>query len=97
MSEDALLAGRVTVRKDLVRIGALKRARDLAGGVSFLARRLGVGVDSLDAMIQGREEVPGWVFIKAVDFIREADDAGAVPPGFPPNWESSARYDDEKP
>lgn len=85
------------MRKDPVRIAALKRARDLAGGVSYLARRLGVGVDSLDAMIQGREEMPAWVFIHAVDFIQQADEAGAVPPGFPPNWESTARYDDEKP
>jgi hypothetical protein len=85
------------MRKDLVRIGALKRARDLAGGVSFLARRIGVGVNSLDAMIQGHEEVPAWVFIAAVDFIRQADETGAVPPGFPPNWEGSVRYDDSKP
>ena len=69
--------------KDLIRIGALKRARDLAGGVSFLARRLGVGVNALDAMIQGHEAVPAWVFIKAVDFIQHADDTAATPPGFP--------------
>ncbi len=85
------------VRRDLVRTGALKRARDLAGGVSYLARRLGVGASSLDAMIQGYEEVPAWVFIKSVDFIREADEAGVIPPGFPPNWESAVQYDDGKP
>lgn len=82
---------------DAVRVGALKRARDLAGGVSFLARRLGVGAGALDSMIQGHEEVPAWVFIKVVDFIRHADETAAIPPGFPPDWESSVRYDDGKP
>lgn len=80
-----------------MRIAALKRARDLAGGVSYLARRLGVGANALDAMIQAREAVPAWVFIKAVDFIQSADDSGALPPGFPPGWESSVQYDEEKP
>jgi hypothetical protein len=65
---------------------ALTLARDLAGGVSFLARHLGIGVNALDAMLQGREEIPPWVFFAASDFIDARRDDQYTPPGFPENW-----------
>jgi hypothetical protein len=70
-----------------LQIVALERARDLAGGVSYLARRLGVGVNALDDMVHGKEPVPSWIFLRAVDFINDAETRGATPPGFPADWE----------
>jgi hypothetical protein len=80
-----------------VRIAALKRARDLAGGVSYLARRIGIGADTLDEMLHGTEDIVSWVFLRAIDFIQDAEAANAVPPGFPPDWEASIIYDDARP
>jgi hypothetical protein len=74
------------VEKESIRQAALKRARDLAGGVSYLGRKLGVGADALDAMMQGREPVPSWVFLRAVDFINDAESRGMPPPGMPAGW-----------
>jgi hypothetical protein len=54
--------------------------------VSFLARKIGIGVHSLDAMLHGHEEIPSWVFLRAVDFINEARDESFTPPGFPADW-----------
>lgn len=75
--------------EETARQATLRRARDLAGGVSFLGRQLGVGVNALDAMLWGTEEVPTGVFLKAAEFIAGAEEAGSVPPGFPANWESA--------
>jgi hypothetical protein len=73
--------------KSSLQVAALKRARDLAGGVSYLARKLGIGVNSLDDMLHDKEPVPSWVFVRAVDFINEAETTGATPPGFPEDWQ----------
>jgi hypothetical protein len=70
-----------------IQVASLSRARDLAGGVSYLARKLGVGANSLDAMLVGREEMPFWVFLRAIDFINDAEMSGSVPPGFPADWQ----------
>lgn len=69
-----------------IQLALLEHARDLAGGVSYLARSLGVGVNALDAMLHGHDPIPSWVFVKAVDFVEEQNQTGAIPPGFPPNW-----------
>ncbi len=72
---------------ETVHQATLRVARDLAGGVSYLSRIIGIGVNALDAMLQGREEIPPWVFLKATDFVIEArDDPDYIPPGFPSSW-----------
>jgi CheY-like chemotaxis protein len=76
--------------KETVRQATLRRARDLAGGVSYLGRKLGIGVNSLDAMIHGNQETPQWVFLQAAEFVAEAESVRETPPGFPPNWDTSA-------
>ena len=65
----------------------LAHARDLAGGVTYLARKIGVGTDLLDAMLHGAEAIPSWVFLRAVDFVNEAREQQAIPRGFPDNWQ----------
>jgi hypothetical protein len=72
--------------RESIQQATLEHARDLAGGVTFLARKLGVGVHSLDAMLVGNEEIPGWVFLRAVDYINDPQMADAVPPGLPADW-----------
>lgn len=75
-------AGRESVRQ-----ATLRRARDLAGGVSYLGRSLGVGVHALDAMIHGNEETPQWVFLRAAEFVSRAEEAKTTPPGLPADWD----------
>ncbi len=65
----------------------LAHARDLAGGVTYLARKMGVGTDSLDAMLHGAEPIPSWVFLGAVDFVNEAREQRTPPRGLPENWQ----------
>lgn len=74
----------------------LERAFTLAGGVSYLARKLGIGVNSLDAMLKGDEPIPTWVFMRAVDIVNEAEDSGEPPPGFPADWQERLRNDSTK-
>jgi hypothetical protein len=76
-----------------VQLALLERARDLAGGVSFLARRVGLGVNALDAMLVGSTEIPYWVFLRSVEFVNEAEEAGMPPPGFPEDWQDRAGAD----
>ncbi len=73
--------------KETLQQVALRRARDLAGGVSYLSHRLGVSAHDLDAMMHGTEQIPTWVFLRAVDFINEAEGQKTPPPGFPENWQ----------
>lgn len=75
--------------KETVCQATLRRARDLAGGVSYLGRKLGIGVNSLDAMIHGNQDIPQWLFLQAAEFVAEAETARETPPGFPVNWDSS--------
>lgn len=56
-----------------VYLAALRRARDLAGGVSFLSGKTGFNAETLDAMLHGREEIPGWVFLRVWDYINDAE------------------------
>ncbi len=74
--------------RETVRQATLRRARDLAGGVSFLGRKLGIGVNALDAMIHGNQDTPQSIFLQAAEFVADAETSRATPPGFPKNWES---------
>jgi hypothetical protein len=74
-----------------VEIACLRRACTLAGGVSNLARRLALNPITVDNMLWGRLAVPPWVFLRAADFINEAEASGLVPPGFPADWEDWER------
>ncbi len=69
--------------KESIQQATLRRARDLAGGISFLARRIGVSADVLDAMMHGRQDTPAWIFLRAADYINEAEQI-EVAPYFPP-------------
>jgi hypothetical protein len=77
--------------KESIQQATLRRARDLAGGVSFLARRIGVSADVLDAMIHGRDDTPAWIFLRAADYINEAEQNEAAPyfPGAGPVHKAS--------
>jgi hypothetical protein len=59
-----------------VQAGLLRRARDLAGGVSLLARALQVSADDLDDMLHAKTPVPTWLFLRAVDYVNEKERAG---------------------
>ena len=59
---------------------ALKRARDIAGGVTFLGRAIQIPADALDAMIHGRAAIPTWLFLRVVDYVNEAEAKGMAPP-----------------
>lgn len=73
-----------------VQLAVLRRARDLAGGVTLLARRIRVGANPLDAMLHGHASIPDSVFLRALDFLNEAEASGAIPEGFPPDWREMA-------
>jgi hypothetical protein len=83
-------------KKSSLQVAALQRARDLAGGVSYLARKLGIGANSLDDMLHDKEPVPSWVFLRAVDFINEAETSGKTPPGLPEDWQEQWLDDSSK-
>ena len=65
----------------------LRRARDVFGGVSLLARRLGVPPDDLDAMLHRRAPIPTLVLIRVVDALIDAGHPPFVSP--PPSHDSS--------
>jgi hypothetical protein len=81
---DLALDGAVRPISDPVAV--LKKARELAGGVTFLGRRIGVGASQLDRYLHGQEPVPETVFRRALDFLSETSTPGYVPPGFPASW-----------
>jgi hypothetical protein len=74
----------------------LELARDYAGGVSYLARKLEVGFHSLDAMLVGNEEIPEWVFVRAVEYVNQRQAEGTPPPGLPADWQDALSGDDRK-
>lgn len=49
----------------------LERAAEKCGGVENLAQRLGVHARVLKMCIEGREEVPDKLYLKAVDVVME--------------------------
>jgi hypothetical protein len=72
------------MRPKTLQQAAMKRALDLAGGVTFLSNKVGVSAYALDAMLSGTEEIPMWLFLRVVDYINEAEAAGVdVIPGTP--------------
>jgi hypothetical protein len=77
----------VMSKESTIHVSALKRARDLSGGVTYLARKLGIDAKVLDAMMTEKEPVPKWLFMQVVQFITEAESTGKTPPGFPEDWE----------
>jgi hypothetical protein len=62
---------------------AIRRAMDLAGGVSHLARALQVSADDLDAFMAGRQAVPNWLFLRTVDFLNDKETAATLDLRFP--------------
>ena len=69
--------------KETFRQALLRRARDLAGGVSPLSRHLAISVDDLEAMLHGQMEIPTAVFYKAADYIHENEPLSPAPPASP--------------
>src|SRR4051812_29196030 len=61
----------------------LKKARELAGGVSFLSRHIGVSAAQLDLYLHGQEQVPETVLRRGVGFLCDVSHPGDAPPGFP--------------
>jgi hypothetical protein len=64
-----------------VQVSLLKIARDMAGGVSLLARELQVAATNLDQMLQERDPVPTWLFLKAVDYVNDVQGNKILAPG----------------
>jgi hypothetical protein len=66
----------------------LRRARDLAGGVSYLAKHLSVSADELDAMLHGQVAIPSWLVLRTIDFVNEMAVRGLQTAGFPTEEEN---------
>jgi hypothetical protein len=62
-----------------VQAALLRRARDLAGGVSLLAKALQVSAYDLDDMLHAKAAIPTWLFLRAVDYVNDVEQAG-IPP-----------------
>jgi hypothetical protein len=62
-----------------IQLAALELANTLAGGVSNLARRIGLHADTVDRMLWGREPIPTWVFLRVAEYIDEARRSGRLP------------------
>jgi hypothetical protein len=62
-----------------VQQATLRRAVKLAGDAHTLGRKLGLGSSSILAMASGDEQVPGWVFLRAADYINEQQESQAHP------------------
>ena len=61
------------MREETVQQATLRRARDLAGGVSLLAHKVGVSANDLDAMMHGLKRTPSWVLLRVADFINDME------------------------
>jgi hypothetical protein len=72
--------------KETIHQVALRRARDLAGGVTYLSHQIGVRANDLDDFIHGKERVPEWLFLRVIDYLQAGEEKGITPPGFPENW-----------
>ena len=55
-----------------IQFRTLTMALQRAGNAQTLAKRLGVSVGQLFAMLDG-EEVPQWVFLRAVDYLSDPE------------------------
>lgn len=65
---------------------AVRRARDFAGGVTYLSHHVGVTAHDLDDFIHGKAPVPQWLFFRVIDFLNDIESRKTPPPGFPDNW-----------
>lgn len=63
---------------------ALARTCEALGDVSILARRLGVATEALQSMVEGREAIPTWLFLRTVDLLNEHQAQNAPPTSDPP-------------
>ena len=72
--------------EETIQQAALRLARDLAGGVSYLSSELGVPANTLDDLIQAREPVPHLLFLRVADYIATAQQRKDPPPGLPHDW-----------
>jgi hypothetical protein len=76
-------------RQISIQQATLYRARDLAGGVSYLSRALLIGANELDEMLHGRMQIPSWIFLRAVDYVNENETHPDAPLGAPPGHRNS--------
>ena len=65
------------VRATTVRKQALRQAQDLLGGPGGLLEAFTVNPAELDRWLQGKAEVPAWVFLRALDIVHARDDGQA--------------------
>ena len=72
--------------EETIQQAALRLARDLAGGVSYLSAELGMPANALDDLIQGKGHVPHSLFLRVADYIATARQRKDPPPGLPPDW-----------
>lgn len=72
--------------EETIQQAALRLARDLAGGVSYLSLELGTPANVLDDLIQGREPVPHALLMRVAGYIAAAQQRKEPPPGLPPDW-----------
>lgn len=63
--------------------GTLLQAADLAGGICVLARRLRVPAKQLRSWMEGDEETPRLVLLRAAEFVR------AQPPRLPERFKAT--------
>lgn len=62
----------------------LSRACKALGRDTVLSGRLGVPLEQLQSMLEGREPVPTWLFLKTVDLINDHEAQHASPTSDPP-------------
>lgn len=53
----------------------LEKACSVAGGVQKLAGHLHVPIEPLERFLDGREDIPTWLFLRAVDLLHEFEEA----------------------
>ena len=57
--------------RESVQVATLKLALSLAGSLYELGRKVGLSSGSVARMLEGIEQIPGWVFLRAADYINE--------------------------
>ena len=62
----------------------LRRASREVGDLGHLSGRLGVPAESLRAMVEGREVVPTWLFLRTVDLLNDHAAQSGPPASDPP-------------
>ena len=77
--------------KESIQQACLRHARDLAGGYSRLSHAINVRAVDLQAMVEGREAIPTWAFLRAIDFMNDLARHEKLPP-----QDGGAKPDKEK-